>query len=326
MTEPALRWLPRHPPGPVEAARLLAGAGGLPAVMDRALGAYLGLALGDALGATVEFMTPREIAQRFGVHRRIQGGGWLRLKPGQVTDDTTLSLALGDAIGQGATPDAHDLKAIADAFVAWWRARPVDCGNTCRRGILRYRHDGTLAGPPSESDGGNGAAMRVLPAALATLGDPEGFAALALGQARITHHHPLSDSATLQLGALVQAAVLGEPRASLRQRIDAWTAQQPAFRFEPYPGRASGYIVDTVQTVLQAFTRHAGFADAVVDAVNRGEDADTTGALVGMLAGACCGAGALPRDWLARLQADTRQAVCDQAGALMAHALQGSHP
>ncbi|MCE4556800.1 ADP-ribosyl-[dinitrogen reductase] hydrolase [Pelomonas cellulosilytica] len=318
----APRWLPRFPPGPADVAGLLTAAGGLPAVMDRALGAYLGLALGDALGATVEFMTPREITLRFGVHDRIQGGGWLRLKSGQVTDDTTMSLALGEAICQCTDATSHDLLAVADAFVAWWRARPVDCGNTCRRGILRYRHDGTLAGPPSESDGGNGAAMRVLPAALATLGDPAGFAALALGQARITHHHPLSDSATLQLGALVQAAVLGVPRAGLRQRIDAWIVQRPAFRFDPYPGRASGYIVDTVQTVLHAFTRHDCFADAVVDAVNRGEDADTTGALVGMLAGACCGASRLPRDWLARLQAGTRQAVCDQASALVAHALQ----
>lgn len=318
----ASRWLPRQPPTPAQARRLLAEAGGLPAVIDRALGAYLGLALGDALGATVEFMTPREIALRFGVHNRIQGGGWLRLKSGQVTDDTTMSLALGDALCRSSTPEAHDLQAIAEAFLAWWRARPVDCGNTCRRGILRYRHNGSLAGPPSDSDGGNGAAMRVLPAALATLGDASGFAALALGQARITHHHPLSDSATLQLGALLQAAVLGLPRAALRQRIDAWVALRPQFGFEPYPGRASGYIVDTVQTVLHAFTRHAGFAEAVIDAVNRGEDADTTGALVGMLAGACCGASGLPRDWLARLQADTRQAVCDQASALVAHALQ----
>ena len=73
--------------------------------LDRALGAYLGLALGDALGATVEFMTPREIAHQFahqgGVHRHIVGGGWLKLAPGQVTDDTTMSLALGEALLRG---------------------------------------------------------------------------------------------------------------------------------------------------------------------------------------------------------------------------------
>ena len=84
--------------------------GSVSALFDRALGAYLGLALGDALGATVEFMTPREIAHRFaaqgGVHRHIIGGGWLKLAPGQVTDDTTMSLALSRGGRFGAVPSA----------------------------------------------------------------------------------------------------------------------------------------------------------------------------------------------------------------------------
>ena len=67
-------------------------------VLDRALGAYLGFAIGDALGATVEFMTPREIAAEYGVHSRMIGGGWLKLKPGQVTDDTEMALCIGRAI------------------------------------------------------------------------------------------------------------------------------------------------------------------------------------------------------------------------------------
>ena len=118
---------------------------------DRALGAYLGLALGDALGATVEFMTPREIAQRFaaqgGVHRHIIGGGWLKLPPGNVTDDTTMSLALGDALLQGERLGRPlDTTLIADTFVAWWRGKPVDCGNTCRRGILRFLQQGSVSG------------------------------------------------------------------------------------------------------------------------------------------------------------------------------------
>jgi ADP-ribosyl-[dinitrogen reductase] hydrolase len=95
-------------------------AGGLPALLDRACGAYLGLAIGDALGATVEFMTAREIAHRHGVHREITGGGWLKLPPGQVTDDTTMSLALGEALRRGAREGRpFDTALIADAFVAW---------------------------------------------------------------------------------------------------------------------------------------------------------------------------------------------------------------
>ena len=69
--------------------------GASPALESRAVAAYVSLAIGDALGATVEFMTPREIAAQYGSHDRIRGGGWLKLRPGQVTDDTTMALALG---------------------------------------------------------------------------------------------------------------------------------------------------------------------------------------------------------------------------------------
>jgi ADP-ribosyl-[dinitrogen reductase] hydrolase len=289
---------------------------------DRALGAYLGLALGDALGATVEFMTPREIALRFaaqgGVHRHIIGGGWLKLPPGHVTDDTTMSLALGNALLQGQRLGRPlDTALIADAFVAWWRGKPVDCGNTCRRGIQRYLRDGTLQGPLQDSDGGNGALMRNLPAALATLGDDAAFECVSLAQAHVTHHHAQSDAAVLGLGHLLRALLAGATQDESRMQIDAFVAMHRAFRFKPYPGRASGYVVDTVQTVLHCFSEYEDFEAAVLAAVNRGDDADTTGALVGMLAGARCGARALPRRWLGRLNRNVLQEVTEQTQALL---------
>jgi ADP-ribosyl-[dinitrogen reductase] hydrolase len=292
----------------------------MPELHDRALGAYLGLALGDALGATVEFMTPREIALRFaahgGVHHEIIGGGWLKLQAGQVTDDTTMSLALGDALLQGhELGRPFDYTLIANAFVAWWRGKPVDCGNTCRRGIQRYIRDGTLAGPQQDSDGGNGALMRNLPVALATLGNDALFDRLSLAQAHITHHHPESDAAVLGIGRLLRAQLAGS--AALAEMADAWVTAHPVFRFKPYPRRASGYVVDTVQTVLHCITAHDDFEAAVTAAVNLGDDADTTGALVGMLAGARCGARALPQRWLRRLLPEVRQAVTAQSHALV---------
>jgi len=290
-----------------------------PGLHDRALGAYLGLALGDALGATVEFMTRREIAQQHGVHRNITGGGWLKLPAGAVTDDTTMSLALGDALLLGAhSGRPHSTTLIADAFVAWWRGKPVDCGNTCRRGILRYLREGSLAGPPSDGDGGNGALMRNLPAVLATLGDDAAFEAVSLAQSHITHHNPQSDAAVLGIGHLLRDLLAGAGPAACAERIAGIVAATPAFRFSPYPGRASGYVVDTVQTVLHCFTSHADAEAAIVAAVNQGDDADTTGALVGMLAGARGGAAALPARWLARLQPAVRQAITAQTSALLA--------
>src|SRR6266511_5873594 len=129
-------------------------------IRARARGAFLGLALGDALGATVEFMTAAEIRADHGVHREIVGGGWLHLRAGRVTDDTDMSLCIARAIDAAG---GWDLRGVADRFVAWMRARPVDVGSTVRKGIRRYMLDGTLAGPPNEGDAGNGAAMRMVP-------------------------------------------------------------------------------------------------------------------------------------------------------------------
>ncbi len=292
-------------------------------LLDQALGAYLGLAVGDALGATVEFMTPREIQARHGVHRDITGGGWLKLRPGQVTDDTTMSLALGDALLQGHREHRPwDARLMAEAFVRWWRGKPVDCGNTCRRGIVRYLATGVPAGPMQEGDGGNGALMRNLPVALATWPDARLMADVSLAQARITHHHPASDAACVAFGqwlhAIWQTPDPQQARAVLADEVRSWVRIQPQFRFEPYPGRSSGYVVDTVQTVLHHTLRAPDVESAVVGAVNQGDDADTTGALAGMLAGAIHGASAIPARWLQRLDPAIRLAITVQTSALLA--------
>ncbi len=295
-------------------------------LFDRALGAYLGFAIGDALGATVEFMRPREIQDQYGLHREIIGGGWLKLARGQVTDDTTMSLALGSALLRGGRTDLQGfavgddtlLRSIGQAYVQWFRAKPVDCGNTCRRGIMRFMHEGTLCGAYNPGDAGNGALMRNLPAVLATLGrDPE-FERLSIAQARLTHHHPLSDAATLGIGALLRHLLGGASQSECQNWTAQWVSQNPTFRFVPYRGRATAYVVDTVQTVLHYLTLHDDFEAALVATVNQGDDADTTGALVGMLAGARCGASALPQRWLHRLHADIVRNITDQTSGLLA--------
>lgn len=282
---------------------------------DHALGAYLGLACGDALGATVEFMLPREIRAHCGTHREMAGGGWLRLKPGQVTDDTEMSLYLGQAILDSG---GWNLAAAADAFAAWLKSRPVDVGATCRRGIRRYMLEGSTEGPPSDGDGGNGAAMRNLPVALLTLGDDALLERFSIAQAHITHHHPLSDAGTLALGRMVQALLLGGGVRECRAIANRLVEQHRQFRFDPYSGRASGYIVDTVQTVMHHFFFTDNFEDCVVETVNRGEDADTTGALAGMLAGALYGVEAIPQRWLERIDPEVAGRICEQTVGLLA--------
>ncbi len=283
---------------------------------DRALGAYLGFAIGDALGATAEFMTAREIAAAHkGGLRHIVGGGWLRLKPGQVTDDTQMCLALGDAI---LAARGWDLRMVADSFVGWMRSKPPDIGHACRRGIRRYMLDGSLAAPAAEDNAGNGAAMRNLPVALVTLGDAAAFARCTLAQTHLTHNHPLSDAATLLLGQLTQTLLLGGSISDCRRCVSETLALHPKFRFEPWPGNTSGFVVDTVQTVLHAFFRNDSVESCIVDVVNRGGDADTAGALVGQLAGACYGVQDIPPRWLKQLDRGIAERVRRQTAALLA--------
>ena len=149
-----------------------------PKIKDRALGAHLGLACGDALGATVEFMTKSEIAREYGIHRHIKGGGWLRLVPGQVTDDTEMSVWLGRAIIKSG---GWDLTLVANCYAEWLCGVPADVGDTTRRGIRNYMIKGEIEAPLSETSAGNGAAMRNLPVILSTLGDDEAFVQLQPG-------------------------------------------------------------------------------------------------------------------------------------------------
>lgn len=283
-------------------------------LMNRALGAYLGFACGDALGATVEFMSPKQIRKRYGVHTEMIGGGWLGLEPGQVTDDTQMSLALGQAI-----VDHHgwNLRAVADNFLAWLESDPPDVGNTCRRGILRYRDEGLLMGLPREDDAGNGACMRNLPVVLATLNRPDDFEAWSLEQSRITHHNPLSDAATLALGRMTILLIRGEGLEACQRESERLVDQYSEFAYQPYLGKASGYIVDTVQTVLHHFFNTDSFESCLIATVNQGGDADTTGALAGMLAGAKYGLEQIPERWLAQLDSRVSTEIHGQVVTLI---------
>ncbi len=269
-------------------------------IRDRARSAFIGMAIGDALGATVEFMTASEIASKYGTFRDIVGGGWLRLKPGQVTDDTEMALCIARAIVKN---QGWSLEAVADNFAAWLKSRPVDCGDTCRKGIRAYLLHGQLVSPPNEWDAGNGAAMRLLPAALFSIPDEELLKKYVLEQAHITHNNPLSDAACLCLGRLLHMALCGAEKSRLRRTADGLVTRYPTFAFEPYRGLATGYVVDTMQTVCHWFFRGRSFEECLVGTVNQGGDADTTGAICGMLAGAYYGMAAIPKRWIKKMDA-----------------------
>lgn len=285
--------------------------------LARAVGGYLGMALGDALGATVEFMTPREIRSQYGKHRQVRGGGWLKLRKGEVTDDTTMALALGRSIlrAEGVNADA-----VAEAFSEWMRNRPVDIGNTVRRGILNYRHSGKPVVAASKYDAGNGACMRTLPIALATLGqDPVKVNAASRAQSHVTHNNPLSDAGTECVIAMIQAAIGGAGKNEmLHGPVRDLVLAYPEFGFRgKRQENPSGYIVETLRAVFQAVFDTDSFEDCLVDVVNRGGDADTTGAIAGMIAGSLYGVHALPARWLMALEPDVATECREQATALL---------
>ena len=263
-------------------------------IRDRTRAAFIGMAIGDALGATVEFMTTSEIASKYGTFKEIVGGGWLRLKPGQVTDDTEMALCIARAIVSRQT---WSLEAIADNFAAWLKSRPVDCGDTCRKGIRAYMLNGTLETPLNEWDAGNGAAMRMLPVVLYSLPDGQLLRKYALEQAHLTHNNPVSDAACICLGEMLHLAICGAEKSRLRRQADGLVARFPTFAFDPYRGLATGYVVDTMQTVFHWFFRGRSFEECMVGTVNQGADADTTGAICGMLAGAYYGMEGIPQRW-----------------------------
>jgi ADP-ribosyl-[dinitrogen reductase] hydrolase len=285
--------------------------------LDRAMAAYVGLAIGDALGATVEFLTPNEIRHQIGVHGNLTGGGWLRLKAGQVTDDTTMALALGESILAAGSVDA---RAAAEAFDAWMRAKPVDIGNTVRRNLITFRRTGHPQAAASEHDAGNGAAMRVLPVALKCYGQPEKTTKIAnSAQAHVTHHNALSDAACETLIFMVQDLIAGRDVVEIEsERAGRLVAEYPVFAYDrKRRDNPSGFVVESMQAVLQAFFATDNFEDCLIDVVNRGGDADTTGAIAGMLAGARYGYPAIPQRWLKALDASTRLRCEQQAMALL---------
>jgi ADP-ribosyl-[dinitrogen reductase] hydrolase len=267
-------------------------------VLDRSKAAFLGLAVGDALGATVEFMTQGEIRAKYGCHKEMSGGGWLRLAAGQITDDTEMSLCIARAI---TAEDGWSLQAVAENFADWLRSKPVDVGDTCRRGIRNYMLKGMLETPFNDWDAGNGACMRMLPVALFTLGNEELLQRHAVAQGHLTHNHPLSDAACVSVGKLVQLAILGLSRTRLRKEAEELLSRHENFRFEPYRGLATAYVVDTMQTVLHYFFTTRDFEECVVKTVNHGGDADTTGAIAGMIAGAYYGLENIPKRWLKKM-------------------------
>jgi ADP-ribosyl-[dinitrogen reductase] hydrolase len=133
------------------------------------------------------------------------------------------------------------------------------------------------------------------------MGDDNLLTKYAVEQSHLTHNNPLSDAACIFFGRLIHLALAGHSKPRLRRELEGLFTQCENFRFEPYRGLATGYVVDTMQTVFHYFFRTHHFEDCLVGVINQGGDADTTGAIAGMLAGAYYGMENIPKRWLKKM-------------------------
>ena len=284
------------------------------AIRNRAAGALLGLAVGDAIGTTLEFK-PRDSQPRL---TGMTGGGPFRLQPGQWTDDTAMALALAASLEHDPQLDEADLMR---RFTAWWETGECSCTGTCfdigvttSQALSRWQQTGDpFAGSTRPDTAGNGSLMRLAPVAIAHWRDGASRRNIAARQSRTTHAAPEAVDACVAFADLLAEAVAGEPRSTVLRPRDGDFAGAIAaimtgsWRDRPRDAiRSSGYVAHSLEAALWCVGRTASFADAVLLAANLADDADTTAAITGQLAGALYGLDGIPADWRATVAWEAR--------------------
>ena len=279
------------------------------AVADRARGCLLGLALGDALGTTLEFAA-RDARPKV---TDLVGGGPFGLKPGQWTDDTAMALALGTSLREAGVLDERDLM---QRFVAWYAEGQYSCTGTCfdigittRQALERFRRNGDpLSGSTDPRAAGNGSLMRLAPIALRFLADRTTLVDAARRQSRTTHGADEAVDACAAFAELLAEAIGGTRREEvLAPRPTSYCANIASILAGSWRAKtraeivSSGYVVHTLEAALWCVARTTSFREAVVLATNLGDDADTVAAVTGQLAGALWGVNSIPAEWLNKL-------------------------
>jgi ADP-ribosyl-[dinitrogen reductase] hydrolase len=295
-------------------------------MQDRCRGALIGLAVGDALGAAVEFSLPGSFTPVTG----FRSGGPHGLRAGEWTDDTSMGLALADSIASV----GWDLNDQASRYVEWWKngkysvnGRCFDIGITTRNALSNFlaTGDALASGETSERASGNGSIMRLAPVPIRYAGlypdRIEKLSRLAEESSLPTHASEQCRSACRFLAIVLAALIHGEDRAAIL--MSGWkplkilneikplhpliqTVAEGSYRHHKPPTiQGSGWVVKSLEAALWAVHDANTFQEAVLKAVNLGDDADTTGAVCGQLAGAFWGESRIPeslRSGLARME------------------------
>ena len=269
---------------------------------DRAVASLVGLAIGDALGTTIEF----SIRDTYTPVVDLTGGGPFNLSPGEWTDDTSMAVCLAESL-------IHDPKLDLDDLLSRfhrWRdqgenavgGRCFDIGHTTTNGISAWYYHQTVVNNTEDHDSGNGGIMRLAPAAIVGCQDAVVAKDLAVRSSATTHA-----SEQCIAGAEFLAEYLVNLYAGQDVRPAATHASIEHIATVDYTQvdreyiKSTGYVIHTLEAAVWAVANTNTFKDAVLLAVNLGDDADTVGAVTGQIAGAKYGLSSIPEGWLNKL-------------------------
>ena len=285
-----------------------------PTTRDRFRGCLVGLAAGDALGTTLEFQPPGT----FEPLDDMVGGGVNNLRPGQWTDDTSMALCLATSLIECRGFDPSDQM---QRYVRWWKegylsstGNCFDIGNTVRAALSRYTETGDpCAGSSHPRSAGNGSIMRLAPVPMYFAADAAKAIDRSTDSSRTTHAAAEAVDACRYFGGLLVGALRGIDKDTILSAgycpVEGHREKHPladriaeiangSFKHrEPPEIRGSGYVVESLEAALWAFDRSQDFRDGALMAVNLGDDADTTGAIYGQIAGAYYGVKSIPAKW-----------------------------
>lgn len=286
--------------------------------LSRFRGCLLGLAVGDALGTTLEFKAPGSFVPL----QDMVGGGPFGLRPGQWTDDTSMALCLAESLVEMQRFDPRDQM---ERYVRWrdegyWSStgRCFDIGNTVSSALRRYQQTNEpYAGSTDPYSAGNGSIMRLAPVPMFYAAHVEQAIIMSGESSRTTHGAATAVSACCYLGGLLVGALSGVGKGTLLAPyyapVPGYWVQHPlhpdiaaisagSYKEKQPPAiKGSGYVVQSLEAALWAFHHSTNFRDGCLLAANLGDDADTTAAVYGQLAGAYYGVDAIPVAWLMQL-------------------------
>lgn len=287
----------------------------LESIGARYQGCLLGLACGDAVGTTVEF-SPRGT---FSPISDMVGGGPFNLKAGEWTDDTSMALCLAESLTSCQGFNARDQM---ERYTRWWQDGYLssnglcfDIGNTVAGALRRYQHTGDpFSGSTDPQSAGNGSLMRLAPVPMYFLSDIKRVHRFSAESSRTTHAAVEAIDACRLFGVMLAYALTGEPKnrilAAGDHRLFTEQPLAPAiqeialgsyFNKSESQIQGSGYVVRSLEAALWCFHHTDNFKDAILKAANLGDDADTTAAICGQLAGAYYASYDIPENWLANL-------------------------